>query len=636
MSAAGSDAPAAGRTAWERNLRAPVRRFLHTETSGAIVLAAAAVAALLWANSPWSDTYTSFWHTELSISLGGHALATDLRGWVNEGLMTLFFLGVGLEAKRELDLGELRDRRRLTIPVLAALGGMAAAALVYLAITAGGHGTHGWGAAVSTDTALALGTLALLTGGRAVRLRVFLLTLLVVDDLAALAVIGFAYTTHVDAVALAVAIGLFLVLIALRFAGAWRTPAAVLTGLALWGALFLSGVDAVVAGLAFGLVTSAYPPSRGDLQRSVALTRSFREQPTPELAYRARSSLTAAISPNERMQYRLHPWTSWVIVPLFALANAGVHLGNGLLADAIRSPVTLGLVAAYLVGKPLGIAGATALATTRPFGRQRPPVTWPTLAMGASVAGVGFTVSLLVASLAFDGRTLDEAKVGVIATALLSPVISWTVLRVARDLLGGVRARQLAATAEQLVDLAEDVDDDRDHVRGHPDAAVTLVEYGDFECPYCGRAEDVVRELLVEAGDDLRYVWRHLPLEDVHLHAEVAAEAAEAAGAQGAFWEMHDLLLRRQEALAMPDLVRYAAELELDVERFAADVRDGAHAERVALDVESADASGVSGTPTFFVNGRRHHGGYDLDALLAAVHAAKARARSAAAERAER
>lgn len=620
---------ATGRTAWERNLRAPVRRFLHTETSGAIVLVVAALAALAWANSPWSDSYESVWETTLSITLGDHALSTDLRGWVNEGLMTLFFLGVGLEAKRELDLGELRDRRRLMIPAMAAVGGMATAAAVYLAINAGGDGAAGWGAAVSTDTALGLGALALLTGGRAVRLRVFLLTMVVVDDLIALAIIGIAYAEDVDAVALAVAVGLFALLFALRYAGSWRAPAAALTGVALWGALFLSGVDAVVAGLAIGLVTSAYPPSRDDLTRSVELTRSFREQPTPELAYQARSSLTAAISPNERLQFRLHPWNSWVIVPLFALANAGVHVDGELLSDALTSPITLGLVAAYLIGKPIGIVAASWVATTRPFGGQRPTVTWPTLAVGGTVAGVGFTVSLLVASLAFEGQLLDEAKVGVIATAALSPLVGFVALRISRSMFAEARARQLGTVAEQLVDLSEDVDPERDHVRGHPEAAVTLVEYGDFECPYCGQAEDVVRELLAAAGDDLRYVWRHLPLNDVHVHAELAAEAAEAAAAQGAFWEMHDRLLAHQDQLTRPDLVRHAAELGLDVERFDADLRSYAHAERIALDVESADASGVSGTPTFFVNGRRHHGAYDLDTLLAAVQSAKARARAA-------
>jgi protein-disulfide isomerase len=260
------------------------------------------------------------------------------------------------------------------------------------------------------------------------------------------------------------------------------------------------------------------------------------------------------------------------------------------------------------------------------MGGQRPPVTWPVLAEGGSIAGVGFTVSLLVASLAFHGDLLAEAKAGVIACVLVSPPVAWLVQQVALRGLAGARQRQLAATAEQLIDLVDDVDPDRDHVRGRPDAPVTLVEYGDFECPYCGRAESIVRELLVEAGEDLRYVFRHLPLNDVHLHAQMAAEAAEAAAAQGRFWEMHDLLFAHQDALTFNDLVGYAGDLGLDVERFAAELRNGEHTNRVELDVESADASGVSGTPTFFVNGRRHHGAYDIATLLAAVKTAKTRA----------
>jgi Na+/H+ antiporter NhaA len=626
----GTAATTTGHTAWERNLRAPVRGFLHAETSGAIVLVAAALVALAWSNSPLRDSYTSVWSTELSVSLGGHALAADLRGWVNEGLMTLFFLGVGLEAKRELDLGELRDRRRLALPVVAALGGMAAAAATYVAINAGSGSARGWGAAVSTDTALALGTLTLLTAGRAVRLRTFLLTLVVIDDLVALAIIGLVYSDHISAVALAVAAVLFCVLLALRYAGSWRAPAAVIAGVGMWAALFLSGVDAVVAGLLIGLGISAYTPSREDLERSTQLARSFREQPTPELAYQARSSLTSAISPNERLQYRLHPWTSRVIVPLFALANAGLYVNGDLISDAATSPVTIGIVAAYLVGKPVGIVGGSWLATTRAFGRQRPPVTWPILATGATAAGIGFTVSLLVAALAFDGRQLEEAKVGIILTAVLSPALAWICLRFVRRFLAETRARQLAGTAELLTDLVADVDRALDHIRGNPDAAVTLVEYGDFECPYCGQAEQVVRELLAASGLDLRYVFRHLPLNDVHLHAQLAAEAAEAAGAQGAFWDMHDVLLEHQDALTSKDLVRYAEQLDLDVERFREDLRSGTHAGRVSRDVDSADASGVSGTPSFFINGRRHHGAYDAAALTAALRVEKARVSAAA------
>jgi protein-disulfide isomerase len=189
-----------------------------------------------------------------------------------------------------------------------------------------------------------------------------------------------------------------------------------------------------------------------------------------------------------------------------------------------------------------------------------------------------------------------------------------------------VRARQIAGTTEDIVDLAEDVDPERDHVRGADDAPVTLVEYGDYECPYCGQAEEVVRELLVSFGDDLRYVWRHLPLNDVHPHAQMAAEAAEAAAEQGQFWEMHDKLLAHQDDLTAKDIQRYADELGLDGERFWDDLRRRKYAERVGDDVTSADESGVAGTPSFFINGRRHQGAYDVPTLTAAVRAARARA----------
>jgi Na+/H+ antiporter NhaA len=622
---------AAGRTAWARNLAAPIRGFLHAETGGALFLLGAAVAALAWANiAPGS--YADVWETTFALSLGGHELTADLREWVNSGLMTLFFLVVGLEAKRELDLGELRERSRLAVPVVCSLGGMAAAAAIFLAINAGGGGAVGWGAAVSTDTALALGVVTVMTGGRGIRMRVFLLTMVVVDDLVALLIIAFAYTDEVSVVALAIAIGLFGVLIALRWAGSWRGPAAVLVGIGIWFAMFESGVDAVIAGLAIGLVTSAYPPSRDDLERSTELARSFREQPTPALAYSARASLTAAISPNERLQYRLHPWTSRVIVPLFALANAGIHIDGDLLSSAASSPVTWGIVAAYVAGKPIGIMAAAWLATRRAMGGARLTITWPALfGVGAS-AGIGFTVSLLVATLAFDGPRLDEAKLGVLAAALISPAVAWLAIQIMQRLPDEVRARQLGSTAAAIVDLADDVDPGRDHIRGRIDAPVTLVEYGDYECPYCADAAPTITQLLERLGDELRFVFRELPLTDVHPDAQLAAEAAEAAGAQGRFWEMYDRLMAPDAGLGLTDLYRYASEIGLDLDRFSDDLRRRRLAARVAEDVQSADASGVSGTPTFFVNGRRHHGVYDVETLARAVKsAARAAARSPAA-----
>ena len=628
-----ADAPAisfGGRTAWARNVAAPVRDFLATETGGGIVLLGAAVLALLWANSPWRHSYETLWTTTLSIRIGGAGITMDLRHWVNEGLMTLFFLVVGLEAKRELDLGELRERRRLAIPVFGALGGFTLPIAIYLAFNAGRAGGHGWGAAMSTDTAFALGVLALLTPRSATRVRVFMLTLSVVDDLAALLVIATVYTEHVSVVALVTAIGLFGLLLALRYLPFGRSALSIAVGVAAWVAMLKSGIDPVVSGLVIGLATSAYPPSREELERATALTRSFREQPTPALARSAQQSLLSAISPNERLQYDLHPWVSYAIVPLFALANTGVHLSSDLLSSAASSPITLGIIFGYLVGKPVGIYLGSWLATRPALHGPRSPISGPVLAAAGTCAGVGFTISVLIASLAFSGRQLDEAKLGALATVVLAPLVTFLVLRVVARLPQALRAQQIGRTAEAILDLSEDVDPERDHIRGPDDAPVTLLEYGDFECPYCGQAEQVIRELLSALGSDVRYVWRHLPLNDVHPQAQLAAEASEAAAAQGRFWDMHDLLLSRQDALSPKDLVGYARELGLDADRALNEIRTREHAARVAEDVTSADESGVSGTPTFFINGRRHYGVYDIETLTEAVRAAKNRAHAEA------
>jgi Na+/H+ antiporter NhaA len=612
-----------GRTAWVRNLAAPVRDFLSNETGGALVMFGALVLALLWANSPWRDTYESFWTTRVSLNIGGGGIALDLRHVVNQGLMTFFFLVVGLEAKRELDRGELRERSRIIIPAFAAAGGVLLPVLIFTIANAGGPGAHGWGAAMSTDTAFALGVLALVAPG-GTRLRVALLTFAVVDDLLALLVIATVYTSHVALMPLVIALLLFASLLALRFAPAeWRSEAALVVGVGVWIALFKSGIDPVVTGLAVGLVTTAYPPGRVDLERVTALARSFREQPTPQLARSTRLGVDSAVSPNDRLQYRLHPWTSFVIVPLFALANAGLHLTGDLFSRAITSPITLGITLGYVIGKPVGIMAASRIGLR--LGGQ-PAVTWPVLTAGSTVAGIGFTVSLLVSTIAFHGRDLEEAKLGVLAAAVLATLLATLAFRAVRLLPAEVRARQVAGTREDILDLAEDIDPEVDHVRGSDDALVTLVEYGDYQCPYCGRAEVAIRELLSSFGDDLRYVWRHLPLNDVHEHAELAAEAAEAAASQGHFWDMHDLLLDHQDALDARDLDRYAEQIGLDSDRFWRDIKDRRAMDRITRDVASADASGVTGTPAFFINGKRHEGAYDADTLSSAVRASRWRA----------
>jgi Na+/H+ antiporter NhaA len=497
--------------------------------------------------------------------------------------------------------------------------------VIFLAFNGGRSTAHGWGVAMSTDTAFALGVLVLVGPKFAERLRAFMLTVVVVDDIVALGVITFVYSSRVHGRPLLVAAALFAAVLIVRALHVRRGLVYAALGIATWVAMVSSGIDPLVVGLAMGLTAYAYPAARVDLERATEQFRLFREQPTPELARQARAGVEAAISPNERLTQLWHPWTSYVIVPVFALANAGISLSAHFLGHAFTSPVTLGILIGYVVGKPVGIAATSMLVTAVTRGRTRPPIGWGSVTGAGASAGIGFTVSLLIASRAFDAEHLAEAKAGVLAAAVLAALLSWLVFRVIDALPAKARARALLGMSATIVDLADPVDPERDHIRGSADSLVTLVEYGDLECPYCGQAEPVVRELLRDFTD-ITYVWRHLPLDDVHPHSRMAAEATEAAHAQGAFWPMHDLLFEHQDALRFADLVRYAGELGLDAERFAEDLRNREFAARVASDVDGADLSGVSGTPTFFVNGRRHHGAFDLETLSAAVKAAGARA----------
>jgi len=617
------------RTAWARNLETPLRTFLRTETGSAAVLLAGVVAALVWANVDMTS-YAHVWEkTTLSIHVGDTGLSHSLRYWVNSGLMTLFFFVTGLEARREFDLGELRERRRATLPLAAGVGGMVVPVAIFLALNAQRSSAHGWGTAMSTDTAFALGLLALLGSRLPFRLRAFVLTFSVADDVIALVVIATAYAAGVDVGALFEAVAIFaLIFLAVRLR-IDRGAVYAIIGVATWIALSKSGIDPIVVGLTMGLLTYAAPSARSDLERASDLFRLFREQPTPELARAAQAGVATAISPNERLQLRFHPWTSYVIVPLFALANAGIAINAGFLGRAFTSPITLGILIGYVVGKPLGVVGGSWLVTKLSRGRLRPPVGWVAIVGGGAIAGIGFTVSLLIADLAFRGDELAEAKAGILSAALCASILSWATFRATALLPWQRRIRAVLGSSEPLVDLAVTVDPERDHIRGPLDAPVTLVEYGDFECPYCGRAEPVVRELLHDFGD-LRYVWRHLPLNDVHPHTQMAAEAAEAAAEQGAFWDMYDLLLADQSALTEEDLVARAEQLRLDADRFKDDLEHHIGAARIAEDVDGADLSSVSGTPTFFVNGRRHYGAYDVETLSRAVRAARARAAVAA------
>ena len=612
-----------GKTLWARDRAAPLREFVRTEAASALILVAGIVVALVWANA--SDaSYESFWHTRFYLGIGPMGIDQDLREWLNSGLMTLFFLVVGLETRRELDLGDLRERRRFVLPIVTGLTGMAIPLAIYLAFNAGRPSAHGWGVAMSTDTALALGLLALF--GREVpdRMRVFVLTVFVVDDLGALLVIAFVYSDKIVVMPLVIAVIAYAVMIAavrLRLQRRWVFA---VLGIVVWGALRASGVDPVVAGLAIGLAAPAYSPARTELEDATGLVRAFREQPTPELAREAKQGLTATLSPNSRLQSFYHPWTSYLIVPLFALANAGVVLSGSFLAHAYTAPITLGVLVGYVAGKPVAVMVSSWLVTRLSHGKVRPPIGTAAVLGSGTIAGIGFTAALLIATRAFSGQDLAEAKVGALSAVVVAAGLTWGVLRVTQLLPAERRARLLLGDTRLIQDLIPAVDPEVDHIRGPKQALLTVIEFGDFECPYCGQAEPVVRDILTDTS--IRYVWRHLPLTDVHPRAQLAAEASEAAGAQDAFWPMHDLLLRHQDALTMTDLRGYAESLGLDVERFGDDLERQVYAHRVAQDVESADLSGVSGTPTFFINGQRHYGAFDLPTLTEAIQVARERA----------
>ncbi len=612
-------APEMPRTPWARSVSGRLVRFVGTETASSSILLAAIVVAVVWASI--GSTYETVWDLPARVGVGGLEIEMSLREWVSRGLMTFFFLVVGVEARRQLDLGDLRQRSRLVIPVLAGVVAMAVPATVFVLINLRSGAASGWGVAMSTDTALALGLLTLVGRGAPERLRGFIVTVFIVDDLVALVVIALFYNSGVQAGPVVVAVVAFLAIVAMQRWTDLPGIAYAVVGVVCWTGLLLGGVDPVVAGLAIGLAAPAYTPERRVLERATGLFRQFREQPTPALARSATAGLIGAISPNDRLQDRFHIATSFAIVPLFALANAGVRISPANLVHAAASPITIGIVLAYVVGKPVGVLLTSGLVTTLSRGRFRPPVGWGAVAGSGTIAGVGFTVAVLIASLAFSGAALADAKVGILTAALASAIVTGVLFQVIQRLSPARRNLALNGRTIRTADLSRPVDPASDHIRGVETAPVVVVEYGDFQCPYCGRAEQGVRELRAEAN--VRFGGRHLPLVDVHPRAQRAAQAAEAAAEQDAFWEMHDLLLANQTRLAEEDLLGYATELRLDLERFVRDLDDPRIAKRIRADVESADWSGVSGTPTFFLNGTRHYGAYDFESLAAAAREAR-------------
>lgn len=601
-----------GSQAFEAQHSRSLRDFMRTESMSAGMLVVAALVALVWANSPWSQSYVDLWHTELAIRFGSGGLSMDLHHWINDGLMVVFFFVIGLEVRKEFAIGELTDRSRVVVPLVAGITGMLVPAAIFLGLNPSGPEAAGWGAVIGTDTAFLLGVMALVGPAVSTQLRIFLLTLTVIDDIVAVSVIGIVYSDELSLGALGVAALCLVVLVGLDRTGVWQAAPYVLVVLVLWVATLESGVHASIAGMVSGLLVPALDPRRADVEAAATQFRAFRQSPMPGVQRAARRSLTRAISVNERLQEALHTPTSHVVVPVFALANAGVDLRDGVLGDAFGSALMWGIVLGLVVGKALGIFVGAFASVRFGWGRLPQGVGMGHTLAGGALSGIGFTVSLLIISLAFESSRLqDQARVGVLVAAALASLAGWLAFRFAARFLG---QRDAALPTR----LTPPVDPARDHLLGPVDAPLTLVEYLDYECPFCARVSGVGEELRAHFGDRVRYVTRHLPLT-VHPHAELAAVAAEAAAKQGRFWEMHETLFAHQDQLELEDLVGYAAELDLDVEQFMRDLEDEDLARHIQHDVASAEESGVRGTPTFFIGGRRHIGPHDARTLIAAL-----------------
>jgi Na+:H+ antiporter, NhaA family len=425
----------------ERIVR-PFQDFAHKQSSGGIVLIAATAIALLWANSPWTESYAALWHTKLTVGVGDLSLSKDLTHWINDGLMAVFFLVVGLEIKREILVGELSSVRNAALPVAAALGGAVVPALIYLAINAGAAGSAGWGIPMATDIAFALGVLALLGEKAPVGLKVFLTALAIVDDIVAVIVIALFYTSEIAWGALGTGAVFLGALILANLLGVDRTLVYAVLGVGLWLCFLLSGVHATIAGVLLALTVPAvsFMDPGAFLERSRYVLDRFQkagEKGENVLANDERQAALHALNhaahklepPLHELEHALNPWVVFAIMPIFALANAGVQLGGGIV-EALTSPVALGIVLGLVVGKQLGVTLFAWLAVRSGVAELPEGVGWRHVYGAGWLAGIGFTMSLFITDLAFsEGSLVEDAKLGILCASLIAGAVGWTILR---------------------------------------------------------------------------------------------------------------------------------------------------------------------------------------------------------------
>ncbi len=596
-----------------RPFGAGLGRMGTSSTAAAAFLLAATLLSLVWANLPGSS-YEAFWHTPAEVAVGGRAIALDLRHWVNDAAMAFFFFVVSLEAKREFAVGELRDRRRARVPIAAAVTGLVVPAALYVGVVTWGgappEAAAAWGVVISTDTAFLLGLLAVVGRGAPAALRLFLLTLAVVDDVGALAVVALAYTDELRPAPLAVAALATAAIVVLRRVRVWRGLVYFLLAFVVWFAVLESGVHATIAGVAIGLAMPVYPPHREKVEQATDAALLFSRAPNPRRGREAALRIARAVSVNERLHALYAPYVNLLVVPVFALANAGVVIDAATLRSAAASPVTWAVVVGLVGGKLLGVALGTAGAVALRLGRLSPGLHARHIVAGGAISGIGFTISLFIADLALEDPALQsDARIGVLAASLLAAALSAVVFASA------ARTDRYRASPTQA--LVRPVDPGRDHVRGEADAPMQLVVYASFAFRDAGRVVETVDELRNQLGERMALVFRHLPTDDPVAHE--AAQASEEAAAQGRFWPMHDALAARAGRLTSREVRRCAAEAGLNLDRLDDALRHGTHVARVTEDAVDAATMRLPRPPCFFVDGLRYDGLLDIDELRTAL-----------------
>ena len=470
--------------------------FVRNETSGATLLLAATIVALLWANLG-GHSYEHFWHTHFSIHLGDvFSVDMSLQHWINDGLMMMFFFLVSLEVKHDFVMGELREWRRASVPVVAAVAGLIVPALIFYAFNAGTDDADAWGVVISTDTAFVMGILAVFGNRLPVQLRAFLVTLAVVDDVGSLLVIATVYTERISFVPLIGVVVIAALLFLVQRARVYRSSVYIAAGATLWLLFLASGVHATIAGVVLGLLLPVFPPERSEVLRAEELTHHFRRTPVASTGSAAVIGILRSVSINERMQLALAPIVNLIVVPVFALSNAGVIISGETLQHAFKSPLTWGIIAGLVGGKYLGVFGASIIATKLRIGELAQCLAYRHINAGSMLTGIGFTISLFIIDLAIKDETAQsDARIGVLTASILAAIIGMVAL--------ALTAAYDARHAPERTRLNRSIDPKRDHILGDPNAPLTLVEYAQLGGVDDTTVEEVVREVRDYFGDDL-------------------------------------------------------------------------------------------------------------------------------------